>query len=83
MSKILIASLGTGDKKNGGYRLAKYEIDGKYYSEKIIAKALYNHIKFDKIFMIGTSKSMWDAVYEAFDGKDENIQLKSELPQRK
>ncbi len=77
MSKILITSLGTGVKvkEESGYRLAKYEIDGKLYEEKIIAKALYSHVKFDKIFMIGTSKSMWDAVYEAFGGKDEEMQL--------
>jgi len=75
MSKILIASLGTGTKEDGEYKLTKYKIAGKLYSEKIIAKALYRHIKFDKIFMIGTAKSMWDAVYEAFGGKDENIQF--------
>ncbi len=83
MSKILIASLGTGVKKEGGYRLAKYEIDGKHYTEKIIAKALYNHIKFDKIFMIGTSRSMWDAVYETFDGKDEDLQFRLYAKQEK
>ncbi len=71
MAKILIASLGTGAKQEGRYKVATYEIEGKCYEESIIAKALYNHIKFDKIFMIGTSKSMWDAVYDAFGGKDE------------
>ncbi len=83
MSKILITSLGTGFHDKGGYRLAKYEIDGKRYTEKIIAKALYNHIKFDKIFMIGTSKSMWDAVYEVFGGKDEDLQLSLYAKQEK
>ncbi|HEC24393.1 MAG TPA: TIGR02221 family CRISPR-associated protein [bacterium] len=76
MSKILITSIGTGIKKDGGYRSAEYEIEGKRYKEKIIAKALYNHVRFDKIFMLGTSKSMWDAVYEAFGGKDENMWCK-------
>ncbi len=78
MSKILITSIGTGIKKDGGYRSAEYEIEGKRYKEKIIAKALYNHVKFDKIFMLGTSKSMWDAVYEAFGGKNENVWLELE-----
>ena len=57
MSKILITSIGTGKKEDGGYKTAKYKIDDKLYEESIIAKALYNHVHFDKIFMLGTSRS--------------------------
>ncbi|MFW0884301.1 TIGR02221 family CRISPR-associated protein [Candidatus Acidulodesulfobacterium sp. H_13] len=78
MSKILITSIGTGKKEDGGYKTAKYKIDDKLYEESIIAKALYNHVHFDKIFMLGTSRSMWDAVYLAFGGKDENAWLELE-----
>ena len=76
MSKILITSLGTGVAKKGQYNSARYKIEDKIYEERFIAKALYNHIKFDRIFMIGTCRSMWDVVYEAFGGKDEDLQFK-------
>ncbi len=40
---------------------------------KIIAKTLYNYVRFDKIFMLGTSGSMRDAVYDALGCKDKNM----------
>lgn len=75
MSKILITSLGTGVAKKGKYSSAKYEIEDRLYCERFVSKALCKHIKFDKIFMIGTCRSMWDAVYETFGGKNDSIQL--------
>ena len=72
MAKILISSIGTGSR-NGGYNVAKYEIDKKIYeNEKFIAKALCEHFKIDKLFLVGTQKSIWEAVFEEFGGDEQN-----------
>lgn len=73
MAKILISSIGTGSR-NGGYNVAKYEIDKKIYeNEKFIAKALCEHLKIDKLFLVGTQKSIWEAVFEKFGGDEQTI----------
>ncbi|QKF92722.1 TIGR02221 family CRISPR-associated protein [Campylobacter sp. CCUG 57310] len=73
MSKILISSIGAGDKRSGNYRLSNYSMDGKIYKDKkFIADVLCEHIKIDKLFLIGTKKSIWDAVYKEFGGSDED-----------
>jgi len=69
MAKILISSLGTGRKKEGNYSHAKYEIDNAIYETSFIADALNKHINFDKIFLIGTKKSIWDEAYMVFGGR--------------
>lgn len=72
MAKILISSIGTGSR-NGGYNVAKYEIDKKIYeNEKFITKALCEHFKIDKLFLVGTQKSIWEAVFEEFGGDEQN-----------
>ncbi len=75
MARVLISSLGTGRKIEGSYSKAKYEIDKEVYETSFIADALNKHLNFDKIFLIGTKKSIWDEAYSAFGGKDENYQL--------
>ncbi|GAB6163704.1 hypothetical protein JCM12298_28640 [Desulfothermus naphthae] len=66
--KILISSLGAGRKKDvkshmpGEYEKAKYQIDDKVYEEQFIARALVKHFKIQKVFLIGTKKSLWDSV---------------------
>ncbi|MCF6245434.1 MAG: TIGR02221 family CRISPR-associated protein [Sulfurovum sp.] len=75
MAKILISSLGTGLKKEGEYQKAKYTLEGKSYTTTFIAEALTEHLEIDKLFLVGTSKSIWDAAYEAFGGDDEEYQL--------
>ena len=72
MAKILISSLGTGDKKDGSYKKANYEINKKQYKTAFIADALNRHLNFDKIFLVGTRKSIWDEAYTVFDGKDDS-----------
>lgn len=73
MSKILISSIGAGDKRSGDYRLSNYSLDGKVYKDKkFIADVLCEHIKIDKLFLVGTKKSIWDAVYKEFGGNDED-----------
>jgi len=71
MARILISSLGSGNKEAGEYKQAKYEIDGKVYKTPFIADALNQHIQYDKIFIVGTNKSIWDEAYTVFGGTDE------------
>lgn len=62
MGKILLTALG-GVTQN--YRATNYSIEGKEYSDKkFILSALDEHYNFDKIFVLGTTSSMWDAFYE-------------------
>ncbi|MCD6653557.1 MAG: TIGR02221 family CRISPR-associated protein [Sulfurovum sp.] len=70
MAKILISSLGTGEKKDGAYKKAKYSIDNKTYETSFIADALHKHFDIEKIFIIGTKKSIWDEAYTIFGGND-------------
>lgn len=76
MAKILISSLGTGAKKDGAYQKATYQIDNKTYTTSFIADALTQHLKIDKLFLVGTNQSIWDAAYEAFGGEDDLYQMK-------
>lgn len=71
MAKILISSLGTGSKEDGAYRKAKYQIDKKEYETSFIADALMKHFSIDKIFIVGTKKSIWDEAYATFGGEDD------------
>ncbi len=70
MAKILISSLGIGSKRDGEYQKARYKIDGLVYDTSFIADALTQHLEIDKLFLVGTSKSIWDGAYVAFGGKD-------------
>ncbi len=75
MARVLISSIGTGNR-NGGYSEAIYGIDNRVYEkEKFIAKALCEHLKVDKLFLVGTQKSIWGAVFEDFGG-DYEMSLK-------
>jgi len=71
MAKVLISSLGTGQRADGNYSKAKYEIDKEIYETTFIADALNKHLDFDTIFLVGTRKSIWDEAYMAFGGEDE------------
>jgi len=71
MAKILISSLGTGQRADGNYSKAKYEIDKEVYETTFIADALNRHLDFDTIFLVGTRKSIWDEAYMVFGGEDE------------
>ena len=66
--KILISSLGTGQRADGSYSKAKYEIADEVYETSFIADALNKHLNFDKIFLVGTRKSIWDEAYMVFGG---------------
>jgi len=72
MAKILISSLGTGKREDGIYKKANYQIEQKIYKTSFIANALQEHLQIDKIFLVGTRKSIWDEAYVAFGGVDED-----------
>jgi len=80
--KILISSLGAGKKKDvkshmpGEYENAKYQIENKIYEEQFIARALVKHFEIEKVFLIGTKRSLWDSVYMSFGGEDAETALK-------
>jgi CRISPR-associated Csx2 family protein len=71
MAKILISSLGTGSKRDGSYMKANYAINQQKYKTSFIADALDKNLNFDKIYLVGTKKSIWDEAYVAFGGESE------------
>ena len=84
MAKVLISFLGTGpDNKDKGraerqYRPATYRIeDTDYKDTSFVAEAIASHYKVDKIILIGTTKSMWERVYEVFCTK-QGIEINEE-----
>ncbi len=76
MAKILISSLGTGQKKDGGYRKATYRLGEKEpITTTFISKALCEFLEIDKLFLVGTKGSIWDSCYAEFGGSDESVEL--------
>jgi len=75
MAKILISSLGTGQKKANGYAKATYEYKDQKLTTTFISKALANFLDIDKLFLIGTAGSIWDSCYHEFGGNSEDIEL--------
>jgi len=71
MAKVLISSLGTGSKRDGSYMKANYEINKQRYKTSFIADALNKNLDFDKIYLVGTKKSIWDEAYLAFGGESD------------
>lgn len=74
MPKILISSLGTGDREKG-YRAAKYAYNGEIKETKVIAKALTEFLAIDRLYLVGTKGSYWDNCYANFGGADEDYEL--------
>lgn len=73
MAKILISALGTGrlEKNNVSsreyakttYRFLNSKVE---YNTPFVAAALCEHIKADRLYLVGTQKSMWEEVYNYF-----------------
>lgn len=75
MAKVLITVLGKGPKKDDrDYIPAKYYFheEEKVYETSLFATALSQYLQVDKIFMIGTVKSMWEEAYRYFSRADGN-----------
>jgi CRISPR-associated Csx2 family protein len=76
MAKVLISLLGTGklinDKESRRYETTDYSINGKIYSsESFVANPIIFHYKIDKLFFIGTNRSMWDEIGNTFGVSEE------------
>lgn len=88
MSKVLISFLGTAQPKEREYRTAIYQFsDGLRYTSSFIASAIKQHDSIDKMFLIGTVKSMWEEVYRSFEvnsvNEDIYVQLSDHCTQAK
>jgi len=77
MAKILISFLGTGSLNLSdsstfkNYRTAKYSVDNTLIGESaFISSVLMDHYKYDSMILLGTCKSMWDAIYEYYSAKN-------------
>jgi len=69
MAKILISILGKGqynkDLKKSDYQLTKYQIeDNQPIESKLVSDILRKEIEFDKIYIVGTDKSLWSVANE-------------------
>lgn len=76
--KILISFVGTGrpslieGKTIREYRKAQYAMDGVALGEStFVSSILYDYLEIDSLILIGTSKSMWEEVYNYFSNKNE------------
>lgn len=82
MAKVLISNIGMGDREKG-YRDAIYEYNGKQEKTPFIAKALAKFLEIDKMYLVGTKKSVWDSVYEQFGGDEEKtLEIWDEIKNR-
>jgi len=84
MAKVLVTALGTGqlsrsndranDQLRRKYDSATYVIkDGESTSEyttTFIAEALITHYRIERVYIVGTAKSMWEELYSNFSGDD-------------
>lgn len=72
MAKILISALGTGisrqEENERKYMPAVYRFSGtgKEYKTSFVAAALCEHLKVDRLYLVGTPKSMWEEVYRYY-----------------
>lgn len=73
MARVLISFLGTGSKTSGEYQKTNYHFDDsdKDFPYSFVAAAIYEKYRVDKIFLLGTTHSMWGEVYYYF-GKQNN-----------
>ncbi len=67
MKKVLISTLGRGQKENGKYDYKEgvyFLPDGREVRTKLVSKALIDYIKPDEIYILGTRESLWDLADE-------------------
>ena len=79
MAKILISLLGTGkyakgDSEKNEYEKTSYLLEGKLYKDLTFTSvAIIEHFNINKVYFIGTNKSMWDNMAEYFNSDEEYI----------
>lgn len=83
MTRVLISALGAGVQGSGGYKTTTYNIDGKDYTDvAFIARALCEHYRINRLFMVGTERSIWDEVYRSFAGSETDEATRNKLKQK-
>jgi CRISPR-associated Csx2 family protein len=79
MSHTLVTFLGRGrDVSHAGYREATYRFgDGTSCTTNFFGLALAEHLKCDRLVMLGTSSSMWGVLVEhaAAEGEEEEARI--------
>ncbi len=80
--KTLLTFVGTGRLKEGTgssreYDTTKYSLDEHNGEYSFVSSFLQDKLKFDRLIIVGTMKSMWEEVYRKFAGEniDENVWL--------
>ena len=77
MARILISLIGTGrqasgDNLNNRYETTDYLLEDKLYKNlAFTSDAIIQHFNIERVYFIGTNKSMWDNLVERFGGDDE------------
>lgn len=73
MARVLISAIGTGRSRNMQMEERKYDNvsyrfqdEGLEYETPFIAAALARHLKVDRIYLVGTGRSIWEVVYDYF-----------------
>jgi len=80
MAKVLITLLGTGrqakDEESSKYEVTDYKIENKVYKNlTFLSNAIIQHKNIEKVFFIGTNKSMWDNIAETFKSDNDYIKF--------
>ena len=80
MAKVLITLLGTGrqakDEESSKYEVTDYKIENKVYKNlTFLSNAIIQHKNIEKVFFIGTNKSMWDNIAETFKSDDDYMDI--------
>ncbi len=71
MPKTLISFIGTGrpdDQRS--YRTAQYSFNGNVIASSFVSSVIADSLKVDKLYLLGTTKSMWEEVYRFFCEKN-------------
>ncbi|MCG9968430.1 TIGR02221 family CRISPR-associated protein [Pelotomaculum terephthalicicum JT] len=94
MARVLVTALGTGRliskshdpadaRPSRKYDSATYVIkDGESsaeYTTTFIAEALIKHFAIERVYVVGTAKSMWEELYDTFSGDDRDDDYYLEL----
>lgn len=79
MAKILITLVGTGRSADGEKTKNEYigtdcKIGKKIYKDKkFVSSVIIEHFDVEKVFIIGTSKSMWDNIAQYFEADEDTV----------
>ncbi|MBF0154080.1 MAG: TIGR02221 family CRISPR-associated protein [Magnetococcales bacterium] len=70
MSRILISFLGKGREPGGNYRTATYSFEDGVITTPYFGLAMKEQVRPDRLVLLGTSGSMWDALFFDQAGQD-------------